>query len=166
MKKLLILSSLLLTLSVKADDTNTIHQIHVWEDFLSSATTNLIVIPYGLTSTDFKNFGGGLAVGYELSPNVVPFLRLEADKHGFYSPSGTVQLQVPIKFGLFVLIPFGYTGVSVPLGKHSADPVIGLVGMGGAIRLGAKFDLLTAYELRSDSENHLLLGVGWKPNGW
>lgn len=140
--------------------------IHAWEDFLGSATTNIIVIPYGIASEDFKKFGGGVAVGYELSPNVVPFLRVENYNGDFFMPSGTVQMQVPFHLGSFTAIPFAYTGVAVPLGKHSADPVVGLVGTGVAVRLGSKVDLLAAYEMRSSVGNQICIGFGWKPNGW
>jgi hypothetical protein len=160
---LCVVSCVLGCANARAQTTNV---IHAWEDFLGSATTNLIVIPYGISSTDFKQFGGGLAVGYELSPNVVPFLRMEYYAHEFFMPSGTVQLQVPFHLGGLTLIPFAYTGVAVPLGKHSSDPVVGLVGTGAAVRLGNKFDVLAAFEMRSSTGNQIELGLGWKPNGW
>ncbi len=140
--------------------------IHAWSDFLGSATTNIIIIPYGIASTDFKKFGGGLAVGYELSPNVVPFLRIEDYNGDFFMPSGTVQLQVPFHLGSLTLIPLAYTGVAVPLGKHSSDPVVGIVGTGAALRLGKSFDFLASYEMRSSIGNQICVGIGWKPNGW
>jgi hypothetical protein len=141
--------------------------IHTWTDFLGNATSNIIVVPYGIASTDLKKFGGGFALGYELSPNVVPFLRIENYNGDFFMPSGTVQLQVPIKFGSFVVVPLAYTGVAVPLGnKHINDPVVGIVGTGGALRLGKSFDLLAAYEMRTSVGNQICVGIGWKPNGW
>jgi hypothetical protein len=106
-------------------------------------------------------------LGYELSPNVVPFLRLENYNGDFFMPSGTVQLQVPFHLGSFTIIPLAYTGVAVPLGnKHVNDPVVGIVGTGAALRLGAKFDLLASYEIRTATGNQICLGFGWKPNGW
>lgn len=144
--------------------TNPVNKI---TEFLSNATSNIIVVPYGIASTDFKKFGGGVALGYELSQNVVPFLRVEKYNGDFFMPSGTVQLQVPVKFGSFVIVPLAYTGVAVPLGeKHVNDPVVGIVGTGAAVRLGAKFDLLAAYEVRTATGNQICLGFGWKPNGW
>lgn len=165
-KNLLILSASLLTLNMSAQSTNPPPVIHVWEDFLSSATTNLIVVPYGMASTDFKKFGGGIAIGYKLSDNVVPYIRLENYNGDFFAPSGTIQLQVPVHFGSFTVIPLAYTGVAIPLGKHAGDPVIGLVGTGAALRLNSKFDLLAAYEMRSSAGNQICIGFGWKPNGW
>lgn len=168
MKKLLLLVSVLLALNAKAqtNTNNTAGVIHVWEDFLSSATTNIIIVPYGIVSEDFKKFGGGIALGYELSPNVVPFLRIENYNGDFFMPSGTVQLQVPIHFGSSVIVPLVYSGIAVPLGNHSADPVVGIVGTGAAIRLGRSFDLIGSYEVRSSVGNQICLGIGWKPNGW
>ncbi len=166
MKKILSLVLVAFALTAKAQ-TNTTGVIHVWEDFLSNATTNIIVVPYGIASTDFKKFGGGIALGYELSPNVVPFLRIENYNGDFFMPSGTVQLQVPVHLGSFTVIPLAYTGIAVPLGnKHVNDPVVGIVGTGAALRLGAKFDLLASYEIRTTTGNQICVGVGWKPNGW
>ncbi len=164
MKKLLSLLLVTFALAAKAQTTNV---IHTWETFLGGATSNLIVVPYGIASTDLKKFGGGLAVGYELSANVVPFLRIENYNGDFFMPSGTVQLQIPVHLGSFTVIPLAYTGIAVPLGNsHINDPVIGIVGTGAAVRLGAKFDLLVAYETRTASGNQICVGVGWKPNGW
>src|SRR5678815_2312785 len=163
-KNLLLIGAL--ALSINAAKAQTTNVIHTWEQFLSDATTNLIVVPYGMASTDFKKFGGGVAIGYQLSQNVVPFLRLENYNGDFFSPSGTVQLQVPVHLGGLTLVPLAYTGVAVPLGKHANDPVIGLVGTGAALRLGSKFDLIAAYEMRSSQGNQICLGFGWKPNGW
>jgi hypothetical protein len=164
MKKLITIALLAASLvGAKAQTTNV---IHAWESFLSDATTNIIVVPYGIASEDFKKFGGGVALGYELSANVVPFLRLENYNGDFFMPSGTVQLQIPIHFGSFTIVPLAYTGVAVPLGKHSSDPVVGIVGTGAAIRLGKSFDLIGSYEMRSSQGNQICLGIGWKPNGW
>jgi hypothetical protein len=165
MKKLVTVIGLCATLvGAKAQTTNV---IHVWEDFLSNATTNIIIVPYGIASTDFKKFGGGVAIGYELSQNVVPFLRIENYNGDFFMPSGTVQLQVPFRFGGFTIVPLAYTGVAVPLdNSHVNDPVVGIVGTGAAIRLGAKLDLLASYEVRTSTGNQICLGIGWKPNGW
>jgi hypothetical protein len=166
MKKL-VLSLLIGGSLVASSYGQTTNVIHAWESFLSDATTNIIIVPYGIASTDFKKFGGGLALGYELSQNVVPFLRIENYNGDFFMPSGTVQLQVPIHLGSFVMVPLAYTGIAVPLGdKHINDPVIGIVGTGGALRLGKKFDLLAAYEIRSSVGNQICVGFGWKPNGW
>lgn len=140
--------------------------ISAFGEFLSNASTNIIIIGYGISSTDFKKFGGGVAIGYELSQNVVPFLRLENYNGEFVMPSGTVQIQAPFRFGGWTVIPLVYTGVAVPLGKHSTDPVVGIVGTGLAVRLGTQFDLLAAYEVRSGLDNNICLGIGWKPNGW
>lgn len=153
------------TESVTAYGSST-NPVNAITEFLSNATSNIIVVPYGIASTDFKKFGGGVALGYELSQNVVPFIRIENYNGDFFMPSGTIQLQAPIKFGSFVLVPLVYTGVAVPLGSHSTDPVVGIVGTGGAIRLGTKFDLIAAYEMRTSTGNQICLGLGWKPNGW
>lgn len=165
MKKLVTIATLALALvGANAQTTNV---IHAWEEFLGNATTNIIVVPYGIASTDFTKFGGGVALGYQLSPNVVPFIRLENYNGDFFMPSGTVQLQVPVHFGSFTIVPLAYTGIAVPLGdKHINDPVIGIVGTGAALRLGSKFDLIASYEMRTASGNQICLGVGWKPNGW
>jgi len=170
MKKLMsvIAGLVIMTSVINAQSTNDTGGtvIHAWEDFLGSATTNLIVVPYGISSTDFTKFGGGLALGYKLSDNVVPFIRIENYNGDFFMPSGTIQLQVPVHLGGLTVIPLAYTGVAVPLGKHINDPVVGLVGTGAALRLGKQFDFLAAYEMRSGVGNQICIGLGWKPNGW
>ena len=151
--------------SATVNDTVT-NTLGVWQQFLSDATTNLIIAPYGIASTDFKKFGGGLAVGYKLSDNVVPTLRIDYYDGRLWMPSGNLQLQVPFHLGSVTIIPFAFTGVAVPINSGASDPVVGMVGTGGALKLGKSFDLLADYEIWSSLGNQIRVGIGWKPNGW
>src|SRR3977135_899743 len=72
-------------------------------DFLLNSS-NLMVAPYGIASTDFKKFGGGIGLGYRVSEFVVPFIRLDYYDKTLFMPSASLQLQAPIRFmGKFTL---------------------------------------------------------------
>jgi len=166
MKRLIAIAVLALGLTVQSKAQDTTNVVHAWESFLSSATTNLIVVPYGIASSDFKKFGNGLGVGYKLSDNVVPTLRIDYYDKKLWMPSGNLQLQVPVHLGALTLIPFAFTGVAVPINSGTSASVVGMVGTGAALRLGKSFDLLADYEIWSSLGNQIRVGIGWKPNGW
>lgn len=148
------------------DSVDTTNVVSTWQLFLAGATTNLIIAPYGISSTDFKKFGAGLAVGYKLSDNVVPTLRIDYYDGKLWMPSGNLQLQTRLKLGPFDLYPFVFTGVAVPINSGTSAAVVGMVGTGAALRLGNNFDLLADYEVWTTLGNQIRLGIGWKPNGW
>lgn len=172
MKKLIlaaILSSSLL-LSARAQTTNgpvdpTPQPIHQVWDFLATGS-NWLVAPYGIVADNGKAFGGGIALGYRASQFLVPTLRLDYFDGHVTMPSGNVQLQVPIHIGGLTVIPLVYTGVGTTIGGlgQSNGEAIGIVGAGAAVQIGAHWDLLGAYERRSNfpSGGLLLFGVGYK----
>src|SRR5262245_22560294 len=97
MKKLLSIALLAVSLlSTQAQtNTNTVPILppegqKVW-DFLS-ASSNLMVCPYGIMSTDQKDFGAGIALGFKVSELMVPVLRLDYYKGEVWMPSGSLQL--------------------------------------------------------------------------
>jgi hypothetical protein len=123
-------------------------------DFLGHGS-NWFAVPFGMVSTDTKQWGGGLALGYKLSDFVVPVMRIQGiqdeDKHSFsiWMPSFAVQLQAPLTImGKFTLTPFAYGAAAIPIsgaGDKNGDPV-GIIGAGAAVRLSPKFDLVGSVE--------------------
>lgn len=170
MKKLLILSSLALLLaasakaglmedvglkservpivteqqSVNVDVTNTLGGIF---EFLGNGS-NFMFAAYGIASVDFDKFGGGVAVAYKVSDFVVPTVRLDYYDGNLWMPSGSLQLQVPLKFGSVKVVPFGFTGIATPVAGHlvASGTAIGIFGMGAAVQLSSRFDLVADYE--------------------
>jgi hypothetical protein len=144
-KKLLSCISLLALLALPAlSQTNTppitnppvtVQVIGQLETFLSGAGTNLFVVPYGIYSSGEKSAGGGIALAYKLSDYVVPAFRIDYLNKEFYQGSITTQLQLPIKFSLFNLYPFGLAGASVPFSGAGGNngTVQGVAGLGLAI---------------------------------
>ena len=106
-------------------------------DFLSSGSTNWLLAPYAILSSDNKS-GMGLAAGYRLNDFVIPTLRLDYFDGTVWMPSASLQLQAPLTLGgKFTCIPFGFAGVATPIaGKGSLNGTAqSIIGAGIAIRL-------------------------------
>lgn len=140
-------------------------------DFVGQGS-NWFAVPFGMVSTDNKQWGGGLALGYKLSDFVVPLMRIQGiedvDKHSFniWMPSLTVQLQAPIVlFGKVTAIPLLYGGAGIPIsgaGSINGDPV-GILGAGLALKLSKKWDLVGTYEHWTNFKaNQILFGPLYK----
>lgn len=119
-------------------------------DFVGSSS-NLMVAAYGIAATDFKTFGGGIALAYKLSDMIVPTIRLDYYDRELWMPSASLQLQTPIKlFNKVTMIPFAFAGVAEALGGSSSGvssgSVVGIFGVGGAIQLSSKWDFVMDYE--------------------
>lgn len=116
--------------------------------FLGSGS-NWMVAPYGLYDTGAKKPGGGVGLFYAITPNVVTGMRLDYVDGSLFMPSGNLQLQVPINFSPTVaLVPFTFAGIAAPIGSGgiSSDAPIGIFGIGGALRITKKVDLVGDYE--------------------
>lgn len=120
--------------------------------------SNWLVAPYGiLTGSGSKyDFGAGIALGYKLNDYVVPTMRLDYLDRRLWMPSASLQLQAPVTlFGKVTVIPFGFTGIAVPISGAGTGngEVVGIFGAGGAVRLdflGSFFkhmDAVADYEL-------------------
>lgn len=152
MKKLLLVLSLVTSLSVIAQtnppptltDTNLVPPAaSTFLSFLAGAT-NLMVAPYGIVGTEGK-YGGGIALAYKLSDMIVPTIRMDYYDGRVWMPSADMQLQVPLLLGGKVtFIPFGFAGIATPLTGKGSDNFtpVAIIGAGGAVRIGAKWDLV------------------------
>lgn len=153
MKKILSLALILLSgvLSLNAQTTNNnvaTDALNKSFSFLESGS-NFMVASYGITSSDFRKFGGGVAIAYKLSEYVAPVVRLDVYDHSLFMPSGSMQLQVPIAFGAKLkVIPFAFSGLATPLsGRHAGgSDLIGIFGTGAAIQISQKWDIIGDYE--------------------
>lgn len=141
--------------------------------FHSLLFTNVIVVGYGeINMDDTSKYGGGLAIGYHASDYLVPFVRLDYIDHNITEVSATAQLQLPATlFGKLTLVPLAYAGTGTAVGGKGPNNgnIVGILGAGGAIRIGSQFDILASYEMRTGQgiQDHLaLLGVGVKFGKW
>lgn len=80
-------------------------------------------------------------------------------------PSVSVQLQVPVQLGQNVrLVPYGYTGMSMPLSGRGDDngTVNGLIGAGVAVCIKDHFRAFAGSELRTGFAGEFIrAGIGW-----
>lgn len=131
--------------------------------------TNWWICPFATYSETGKDFGGGLAIGYNLSQFVAPVLRIDYLRGSCYSMQGDLQLQVPVKlFGKVEVVPFGFAGAATALsdaGGHEGE-LIGVFGVGAAVRLSKHFDVAFDWEMWSggqfDADHQWRFGLLYK----
>ncbi len=159
MKRLLSLLGLVALTATAQTNTNlppaSVQVVTQLEQFLSGAGTNLMVIPYGIYSSgDGGKYGGGLCLAYKLSDYVVPGFRIDYLHSQFYQGSITTQLQLPIKFSVATIFPFGLAGMSVPFSGAGSDngTVQGVAGLGLAVKFNGGGWLATHLDLVADWE--------------
>jgi len=159
MKKLLLIIGLISfigNVSINAQQTTNTdvslpREATQWISFASTASSNIMAAAYGIAATDFKTFGGGIALAYKLDDMIVPTLRLDYYDRELWMPSASLQLQTPLTlFGKVTVIPFGFAGVAEALGGSSSGvssgTVVGIFGLGGALRVSSKWDIVADYE--------------------
>lgn len=105
---------------------------------LLSTATNLSVAPYGLYRTSDGRAGGGIAALYNITPNFASGVGLDMMDSQLWMPSGQVQFQLPLVIaGTVTTTPFGYTGLSTPIGGAGDDngTAVGIFGAGLGLKL-------------------------------
>lgn len=136
----------------------------VW-DFLT-ASSNIMIAPYGIISTDGKKFGGGIGAGFRVSEFVVPTLRLDYYDGRVWMPSASLQLQLPVTLaGKLTAIPFAFGGLATPLSGKGNDngSAVGIVGVGLAVRIGTHWDIIGDLERWTGfAKDQVRLGVVYK----
>src|SRR5262245_13772186 len=138
MKKLLAVIGLCATLvSAKAGTWDTLTNAL---PFLENGS-NFMAAVYGISSEKFDKFGAGVALGYLVTPNVVTVARLDYYDGQIWMPSGSLQLQLPVKVGSVELVPFGFSGIATPV-SGKAPSAVGIFGIGAAVRIGKHFDII------------------------
>lgn len=132
--------------------------------------SNILTAVYGVYDDKSHDLGYGIGFGYRLNDYVVPFVRVESIHGRGWSPSGTMQLQLPIHLGKFDIVPLAWTGIEVPLGTHGNMEPVGIVGTGVSIHLPKSdkwyvpYSVLAGYERLAGAtvdENHILFGLSW-----
>ncbi len=148
MKKLLLLLTPLLALSVKAQ-TNT-PPISLWdgvktiaESIGAAAPTNFAAISYGVYAKDAptggQRWGGGEFLLWNVSQNIGMGMGIEAIGTKFFMPSADVTLKLPIHplsfigWTNFTVIPYLLAGAATPLGGTQASAVAALTGAGASV---------------------------------
>lgn len=112
----------------------------------ANGLTNCDIIPYGLYAKGLpKHYGGGLAVVYPFSDNILVATRIDYINGDFWMPSGNATLQLPLHpFSWLTVTPFTFTGIGVPVS--------------GATVAGLSFS--TAPPKNNDGQPTAILGMG------
>lgn len=149
-----------------------------WLAFLGSGS-NWMAVPYATYSQGDKSFGGGLGLGYLITPNVVTMMRLDYFASKVYMPSLSIQLQAPVKImQAATIVPFAFAGAASPISGAGSDngTAVAIVGAGAALRLDFlsknptafvnRLDLVADYELwnglPSDQQKQWRFGLLYK----
>lgn len=140
-----------------------------WDFVTTAGVSNWVVGTYGIYSETSKTWGGGVGVGYKLSDFVVPIFRMDMIGPDVYLPSGNLQLQVPVTlFGKLTAVPFGFGGVATTVagGGNENGAVVGILGIGMAVRITKNIDLLGDWEIweggKFHQDNQIRFGAAWK----
>jgi hypothetical protein len=172
------LSAVLLALALLAPavfaQTNTVPKTNppptgIWADITGAfsgigSASNWIVAPYGIYDTKTKTAGGGLAGVYNVTPYFASVIRMDYINKEIWRPSGSIELQVPVKFSGFTVTPFVFTGLAVPLGGTGADngSATLITGTGAAVTLKKnKLYAIGDYEWWND-HGQIRAGLGYK----
>lgn len=130
-------------------DTNVVPgNLQLALNFLGTGS-NWMVTPYGIYDMGSKKPGGGVGLFYALTPNVVTGMRLDYVDGSLFMPSGDLQLQVPINITTNIaLVPFTFAGIAAPISGSgfAQDVPVGIFGIGGALKITKKWDLVGDYE--------------------
>lgn len=181
MKKFIVLLSLILAVAVNAQTntppappsltlTNEVptlpEHVSTLLNFLSASSTNWYVAPYAIYVSDTDSFGGGLAAAYSFSPYILSVLRVDYLDGKAWMPSGSLQLQLPIKLMDKVTVtPFAFAGIATPLSGRDEDngTATGIAGSGLATRFTQHLGLVYDIEMWSGwSGPQHRFGVYWK----
>jgi hypothetical protein len=180
MKKFLSLLGVMLAITVNAQ-TNTVPDVSTnlppappsipeipgkIIDFLSVTASNWYVAPYGIYSSDTESFGAGIGAGYSITPNVVTVMRIDYLNDEIWMPSGSLQLQAPIRLlNKLQVTPFAFGGIATPLSGRGDDnrTAAGIAGAGFGARFNDHLGLIYDVEYWSNfSGPQHRFGVFWK----
>lgn len=116
-----------------------------------SGNTNWWFEAHGLYAPGLKKkYGGGVGAFWNVSQYVYTGVRVDSVNGGFWMPSGSATLQLPLKVTSWLSIaPIGYAGIGVPLSGATVGGVTlpghtprdnngqptAILGYGGAIRI-------------------------------
>ena len=140
MKKLLTIALLAASLTAKAGLFDSLTNSAPWLQ-----GTNFMAAVYGISSEKFDKFGAGVALVYNVTPVVATVARLDYYDGSIWMPSGSLQLQLPVKFGSVELVPFAFSGIATPVSGKSPSAV-GIFGIGAAVRISKRWDIVADYE--------------------
>lgn len=131
-----------------------------WANCMFAQNTNTFnCITYGSYSLNSHQIdGGGVALAYTVSKNVVTGLRLQYFDHQLAIPQLSVQLQLPYTLANHNITPFVVTAAATPLGSKSG--VIGITGLGLNLQLYKQLSLICDYEIWSGAVNDKLINTG------
>lgn len=168
--KLALLAALVLFLVPCQAQTTNQPPIIQLPDF--GASSNWVAAPYLIYDTTDRKIGGGIGLGYRASEFLAPTFRLDAIGGGLFVPSGSLQLQFPLKFRFGgELVPFAYPGIATRLGGQNTGGPVGIFGIGAFLRLPDKGKWYVPSHILADYErwtgagfnnNQIRFGLGWR----
>lgn len=157
---------LICTANAQTTNTNSVvtfpEPVNTFFSFLTTAS-NLVVVPYGTYDTGAKVGGGGIALAYKVTPLFLPVVRMDYLDSSFWMVSGGVELQVPIKVGGVVLVPFGLVAAATPFSGGGDDngTLQSVTGLGMAVKVSKNIYAMGDYEWWSAREgNQIRGGIG------
>ncbi len=143
--------------------------VDAFEFITTAGVSNWFAVPFATYDCTAHGFGGGVAIGYKLSDFVAPVLRFDYINSGIYSAQADMQLQVPVRIlGKIEVVPFTFAGIAAPVSGAGDEnwSVVGVVGVGTAVRLHRHWDLVADWEHWTggpfDSNNQIRFGVLYK----
>lgn len=94
-------------------------------DAMKSGETNWWGEAHGLYAPGLQNkYGGGVGAFWNLSQYVYTGIRVDYVNGGFWMPSGSATMQLPVKvFSWLQFAPLAYVGVGVPLSGATVGSV-------------------------------------------
>ena len=117
--------------------------------FLTSSGSNWMVATYGIYDLGTKEPGAGIAAAYKLNDFFVPTMRVDWLNDRVWMPSASIQLQAPVRImGKLELVPFVFSGIATPVSGRDEDnwDITGIFGIGAAIRITDRWDIIGDYE--------------------
>jgi len=130
----------------------------------SALSTDWMIVPFVIFSTDHHRYGAGVALLHEVTPNLGAGMRLDYLNGAIWMPSVALQLQAPLRVSpTITLVPFTFTGAAVPLGGLGSGSATALLGAGLAVRMGARIDVVWDIERWTGMDGiQFRLGLIWK----
>ena len=153
-----IAACLLLVTSVNAQVTNTTTKATVTQT--SPPAITFSGITYGSYGRTSKQFGGGIAIVYPVTPHVVTGVRVQYFNAQLAVPQISVQLQTTQNIWGHTITPFVITAAAVPLGSSGSGSVTGITGVGADVQIYNNFSLIGDYEIWSGGDSDRVLNLG------
>jgi hypothetical protein len=152
-------------------------------DFVKNGS-NIVTAVYGIASKESGGgklqYGGGVGVGYKITPWLVPFMRIEDLSGELSFMSASLQLQAPTRLSWtgiswlsnVVVNPFAGVGVETPISGlgGNTSTVAASVFAGADIHISKSLAIIGDYETVTggghQKRQQVRFGLAWAIKGW